>query len=86
MYRVKNSIALYNNNGTIGSATTISVTSCSPAWIADAGDASDPFKPKCDFGDAPSTYDPVALSPAANQKACNNSTLRIGSAWDREWV
>jgi hypothetical protein len=86
VYRVKNSIALYNNNGTIGSATTISVTSCSPAWIADAGDASDPFKPKCDFGDAPSTYDPVALSPAANQKACNNSTLRIGSAWGHEWT
>lgn len=85
IYRVKNNIALYNNNGTIGSATAISVTSCSPAWVNDAGDASDPFKPKCDFGDAPATYDPVALSPAANQKACNNSTLRIGSSWGDEW-
>ena len=85
IYRVKSSIALYNNNGSIGSATAITATSCSPAWSGDAGDASDPFKPKCDFGDAPSTYDPVALSPAANQKACNNSTLRIGSAWGDEW-
>ena len=85
IYRVKNNIALYNNNGSIGSATAITVTSCSPAWVNDAGDASDPFKPKCDFGDAPSSYDPVALSPAANQKACNNSTLRIGSAWGDEW-
>jgi hypothetical protein len=85
IYRVKNSIALYNNNGTIGSTTAITVSSCSPAWVADAGDASDPFKPKCDFGDAPATYDPVALSPAANQKDCNNSTLRIGSAWGDEW-
>ena len=85
VYRVKNNIAFYNNNGTIGSATAISVTSCSPAWVNDAGDASDPFKPKCDFGDAPATYDPVALSPAANQKACNNSTLRIGSSWGDEW-
>jgi hypothetical protein len=42
--------------------------------------------PALDFGDAPSTYDPVALSPAANQKACNNATLRIGSVWDREWT
>jgi hypothetical protein len=85
LYRVKNDIALYNNNGTIGTSTPITVSSCSPAWVNDAGDASDPFKPKCDFGDAPSTYDPVALSPAANQKACNNTTLRIGSAWGDEW-
>jgi hypothetical protein len=85
IFRVKNNIALYNNNGSIGSTTAITVSSCSPAWVSDAGDASDPFKPKCDFGDAPSTYDPVALSPAANQKACNNSTLRIGSAWGDEW-
>jgi hypothetical protein len=85
IYRIKNSIALYNNNGTIGSATAITASSCSPAWVLDAGDASDPFKPKCDFGDAPATYDAVALSPAANQKACNNSTLRIGSAWGDEW-
>lgn len=85
LYRVKNNIALYNNDGTIGTSTAITVSSCSPAWVNDAGDASDPFKPKCDFGDAPSSYDPVALSPAANQKACNNSTLRIGSAWGDEW-
>ena len=86
IYRVDNRIALYNNNGTTAAANTISVTSCSPAWNnRPANDASDPFRPALDFGDAPSTYDPVALSPAANQNACNNSTLRIGSVWDREW-
>ena len=86
VYRVDNQIALYNNNGTTGAANTLSVTSCSPSWNnRPANDASDPFRPALDFGDAPSTYDPVALSPAANQQACNNSTLRIGSAWDREW-
>jgi len=85
VYRVKNNVALYNNDGTIGSLTPITLTSCSPAWSGNAGDASDPFKPKCDFGDAPASYDPVALSPAANQKACNNSILRIGAAWGDEW-
>jgi len=86
VYRVDNRIALYNNNGTTGTANTISVTSCSPAWNnRPANDASDPFRPALDFGDAPSSYDPNVLSPAANQQACNNSTLRIGSAWDREW-
>jgi len=87
VYRVDNQIALYNNNGTTATPNSITVTSCSPAWNnRPANDASDPFRPALDFGDAPATYDPVALSPAANQKACNNSTLRIGSAWDREWV
>ena len=86
VYRVDNQIALYNDNGTTAAANSISVTSCSPSWNnRSANDASDPFRPALDFGDAPSTYDPVALSPAANQKACNNSTLRIGSVWDREW-
>jgi len=87
VYRVDNQIALYNNNGTTAAANPLSVTSCSPSWNnRPANDASDPFRPALDFGDAPASYDPVALSPAANQKACNNSILRIGSAWDREWV
>ncbi len=85
VYRIKNSVALYDNSGGIGALTSITTTSCSSAWTGNAGDASDPFKPKCDFGDAPASYDPVALSPAVNQKACNNATLRLGTAWDREW-
>jgi hypothetical protein len=86
VYRTKAATAQYNNNGTIGAATNIVVTSCSPAWVGNAGDASDPFKPKADFGDAPATYDPVALSPAVNDSSCNNTLLRIGSAWGREWA
>jgi hypothetical protein len=85
VYRINNSVALYNNDGTVGATTAVSVTSCSPAWVGNAGDASDPFIPMQDFGDAPATYDPVALSVAANQEACNNATLRIGSAWGDEW-
>ncbi len=85
VYRIKNDVSLYNNNGTITGATPITVTSCSPAWVNNAGDASDPFKPKCDFGDAPVSYDPAALTVAANQKTCNYTTLRIGSLWGDEW-
>lgn len=87
VYRIKNNIALYNNDGTIGSTTAISSSSCSGlAWSGNAGDGSDPFKPQSDFGDAPASYDPVALSPAVHDMACNNSTLRLGANWDREWV
>lgn len=87
VYRIDNRVALYNENGTTGAPSTISFTSCSPSWNnKPANDISCPFRPALDFGDAPSTYDPVALSPAANQQACNNSTLRIGSSWDREWT
>jgi hypothetical protein len=85
IYWIRSAVALYNNNGTRGATTNVTTTTCSPAWSTNAGDASDPYKPKCDFGDAPASYDPVALSPAVHQKHCNNSTLMIGSVWDREW-
>ncbi len=85
IYWIRNAVAVYNNNGTRGATTAVTTTTCSPAWSTNAGDASDPYKPKCDFGDAPASYDPVALSPAVHQKHCNNSTLMIGSVWDREW-
>jgi hypothetical protein len=85
VYRIKTGTALYNNDGTIGAITVLSVTSCSGAYLTNTKDASDPFKPKCDFGDAPASYDPVALSPAVHQQNCNNATLRIGATWDREW-
>ena len=85
-YRINNGVALYNNDGSVGAISPVAVTSCSPAWVGNAGDASDPFLPMQDFGDAPVSYDPVALSVAANQKACNNSTLRIGASWGDEWI
>jgi hypothetical protein len=86
VYRVDNRVALYNENGTTGAATTVTVTSCSPSWNnRPANDASCPFRPAQDFGDAPATYDTDALAPAAHQRACNNSILYLGSTWDREW-
>jgi hypothetical protein len=75
-------VALYNENGTIGSKITATVAVCSPAWVGRAGDASDPFKPKSDFGDAPASYDPTAVDPATHEYNCN---LRLGPSFDREW-
>ena len=75
-------VALYNENGTIGSKITATVAACSPAWVGRAGDASDPFKPKSDFGDAPASYDPAAVDPATHEYNCN---IRLGPTFDREW-
>ena len=75
-------VALYNENGTIGPKITAVVTACSPAWVNHAGDASDPFKPKSDFGDAPVSYDPIPMNKATHEFDCN---LRLGPTFDREW-
>ncbi len=78
-------VGIYNENGTIGAATNIAVTS-GPAWPGGSGDGSDPFRPKCDFGDAPATYDPYATpatqSPAVHERSDN---IRLGAAWDYEY-
>jgi GEVED domain/Secretion system C-terminal sorting domain len=86
IYRVDNRLALYNENGTTAAPSVMTFTSCSPTWNnKPVNDASCPFRPMQDFGDAPATYDPVALSVAAHQRACNNSTLYIGTSWGDEW-
>jgi len=75
-------VAKYNENGTIGAKIVATVSACSPAWVGRAGDASDPFKPKSDFGDAPMSYDPVSDDKATHEYDCN---LRLGATFDREW-
>lgn len=75
-------VARYNENGTIGPKITATATVCSPPWVGRAGDASDPFRPKSDFGDAPDSYDPIAMDKATHEYDCN---LRLGAAFDREW-
>ncbi|MGB8191478.1 MAG: GEVED domain-containing protein [Chitinophagaceae bacterium] len=75
-------VAIYNENGTIGAKIVATVTVCSPPWVGRAGDASDPFKPKSDFGDAPASYDPVPMDKATHEFNCN---LRLGPTFDREW-
>ena len=75
-------VAVYNENGTIGTKIVATATACSPAWVGQAGDASDPFRPKSDFGDAPNSYDPIAMERATHEYDCN---LRLGATFDREW-
>lgn len=75
-------VAVYNENGTIGPKITATTTVCSPPWVGRAGDASDPFRPKSDFGDAPDSYDPIPMEKATHEFNCN---LRLGPTFDREW-
>lgn len=87
MYMIYDSVWLYNA-GVISSRQEISVISvpgdpAPPAWTGNAGDGSDPFRPKCDFGDAPASYDPNSLSPAVHERS---EAIRLGATWDREWL
>ena len=73
----------YNGNGTVNSAQQypISLNGVNPtgSW-SDCGEA---FRPLCDFGDAPASYDPDPWSPAVHEK---DTSIRIGRTWDREWL
>jgi hypothetical protein len=62
----------FQYNLTVGSSTP------SGSW----GDAAEAFRPKADFGDAPSSYDPDPMAPALHEVI---STLRIGNSIDVEW-
>ena len=81
LYWVYDSIAMYNGNGTIGARTRITGATLGD-WTGFCGDATG-FRPQSDFGDAPSSYDPVALSPALHMK---DTTLRLGATFDQEFV
>ena len=76
-------IGYYNEAGTNNAPLNITVVDGSPAWPGGAGDASENFRPQVDFGDAPASYDPNALSPAAHAQ---NTNLRLGTNFDKEWV
>lgn len=84
VYWVANEIGIYNGtvSNTVTGKQTIFNAPRSTTWVGPAGDAAEAFRPKADFGDAPSTYDPVALSPALNEK---DTAIRIGATWDWEW-
>lgn len=75
-------VAPYLENGLIGPKISATVVNCGPSWAGRAGDASDPFKPKSDFGDAPASYDPVPDDKATHEYDCD---LRLGATFDREW-
>lgn len=78
-------IAPYTYNGTINTAQTRLVFSNpGPTYPTGSwGDCSEAFRPLCDFGDAPATYDPDQWSPAVHEQ---DTTIRIGGVFDREWL
>lgn len=81
----------YDEAGNSGTPTTITVAA-GPAWPGGSGDGSDPFRPKCDFGDAPASYDPYVTpatqSPAVHERADTmwlGTTTSEATSWDREF-
>lgn len=94
LYFVRDSVGRYFEDGTNAPSAnrfrsvvqSVPGESAPPAWVGGAGDASDPFRPKCDFGDAPDSYDPYVdpstQSPAVHERS---ELIRLGSTWDREF-
>ncbi|MGQ0737713.1 MAG: GEVED domain-containing protein [Bacteroidota bacterium] len=87
MYMIYDSVYVYNA-GVISSpyrpvVQTVPGDPVPPAWAGNAGDGSDPFRPKSDFGDAPATYDPVVVSPAVHERS---EAIRLGATWTKEWL
>lgn len=77
-------ITRYNGtNGHTGSSQTITYNGV--ALSGSFGDAAEGFRPFCDFGDAPISYegaDPV-WSPAVNEQ---DPLLRLGAGFSKEWL
>jgi hypothetical protein len=86
IFWLSSSIAVYNQNGSIGTQTTLTASpafgSFSNTGAPSFGDGAEAFRPAVDFGDAPSTFDPDALAPAVHEV---DNTLRLGSTADVEW-
>lgn len=87
MYMIYDSVWVYNT-GVISSKQPITVVTvpgdpAPVAWAGNAGDGSDPFRPKCDFGDAPASYDPNPVSPAVHERS---EAIRLGATWTKEWL
>ena len=76
-------VAPYNEDGTIGTKTGIVSSPMYTPAIPRLGDATDAFRPKSDFGDAPPSYDPVTSDPATHEK---DNNLRLGATYGYEWV
>ncbi len=82
-------IGTYDGAGNNGATVNVTLSGPGPAWPGGAGDGSENFRPKCDFGDAPATYDPNPISPAVHERA---DTMWLGTttseitSWDREFI
>jgi len=75
-------IVPYNYNGTVNAAQNFTVMQGAVAPSGSWGDCSEAFRPLCDFGDAPASYDPDPWSPAVHER---DTALRLGPTFDREW-
>lgn len=75
-------IVPYNYDGTVNAAQNYTVTLNGVPPSGSWGDCSEAFRPLCDFGDAPASYDPDPWSPAVHER---DTALRIGPTFDREW-
>jgi hypothetical protein len=78
----KGFIVPYNYNGTVNTAQLRTVTVYGSVITGSWGDCGEAYRPLCDFGDAPASYDPDPWSPAVHDKDDN---LRLGNTFDREW-
>ena len=73
----------YNYDGTVNTAQNFALVQPPSTTIMGSwGDASEAFRPKSDFGDAPASYDPVALAPATHEY---DPLIRLGASYDYEW-
>jgi hypothetical protein len=95
LYYCRDSVGKYNEDGTNDAASKrdLVIVDGPYLWPGGSGDASDPFRPKCDFGDAPATYDPYAdpstQSPAVHERADNiwlGTTTSEATSWSREFL
>ncbi len=74
-------IAPYNGTNNVGAARTMTYDGVTV--VGSWGDAGEAFRPFCDFGDAPDSYDPDQWSPAVHER---DTSLRLGPTFDREWL
>ncbi len=74
-------IAPYNGTNNVGVAQTMTYDGVTV--VGSWGDAAEAFRPFCDFGDAPDSYDPDPWSPAVHER---DTSLRLGPTFDREWL
>jgi hypothetical protein len=74
-------VAAYNYNGSINTVNEKTITYRGVSVTGSWGDAAEAFKPKVDYGDGPSTYDPGVV-PAMHEK---DTSLMLGSSVDNEW-
>lgn len=74
-------IAPYNGTNNVGPGQTMTYDGVTV--VGSWGDAAEAFRPFCDFGDAPASYDPDPWSPAVHER---DTSLRLGPTFDREWL